>query len=1212
MKKKTKIVLLTSTAMIIPAVAISTSIYLSVKGRKNNKNNLYKDAAFFNSLLEQVKESYVNQPIVEDEIKNKINKAFINLKSEITIDDIQKSSIQIKDIVSEIDAKLNDFYQNFKNNSLTELTTLNQQLKIYNYSDLDSLINKTLEDLNNIANIEVFHLSINAAMNKIHYDNAHKNLEIIFSKVKKQIVSKTKDNLIQSITLNLNKLSAIDSTEYKTEIINLINELNVLSNNISNLSESSYSDINSTLIQLNIYKNELETKLVVKINEFLTKAEEEIKNNQEKLQKSIDALKIKLVEKINTYINQDFYAYFSDKESFSNLLDSVNNLESYTFESFRTLKGYEESLQNLGNLFENAKSEKLAKYSTITANIDSLKSKFNELKELINSLEASEQNSLLAKLNELNNELQSFISAINPFLISEQNLDVLTSLDQKYKLIYNEYLNIKNNSSNNSNNEQKEDLLSKLNQLKKLNMSFEFEFEKPFTQENLLDIENSINSESFNYKSILENINSLTNKFNELKDKELLLRQNKINQISNELNQYFLKIAGYDTQVKDMIISNDSLSNWVIKAESFKNLLNNLRNLINTTNKILNELRQIRELKSSLTNKYKELNDYFILLQTEHNQNKQKRDYFEQLKNSFNSNIAQLNNYLNDVKAIQTNNNAKKQELVASIESLINSYTSFNISEKTYIDNDGISTFINTHNLSQIESEINKFKTEVADENSHEITNDKNAPLSLAEVEKYYRDNPRINKFNSATTQPENKFNSNIDYLKLILRRSLSFLWNFKKIDESQPSNEINTIGGGTFWLLDYKRIENNKYKLFLGTNYHVATNLLNPSNPEEYKQPLKNSTINSLLISVNRLILDDNGYTYKHVSTFLPEKFWPKIFWLAHNFMNEGYGLPNNEFYFTDFAVVEWDIDLDEFMNWYNPEIATTPESIKKEKQRSEFLAMSVNKTIQTFNESKQRFSSGSYLNKDWNLPYANIDYYTTLWANNNLINNLNNPVDNEGKTNWTINNIENLSEYLKDWHLTNDKKYQSKPDFIHFAGYGLTNWNTLDTKVYSTVPSGQERSAESNYKGAPNNIFLIDHQYHGTIGNSTIKFNNTIPKQYGPWYIYYTDYRTVGGTSGSLVINQEGLPIGIYFGSGNRSIIWMNKNGENITLYEHSIVPFSIERSFFNEINGIQGYPFNLIDGSDKSRYPHQKMSFKEKLKQVYGSNYKTELFN
>ena len=98
----------------------------------------------------------------------------------------------------------------------------------------------------------------------------------------------------------------------------------------------------------------------------------------------------------------------------------------------------------------------------------------------------------------------------------------------------------------------------------------------------------------------------------------------------------------------------------------------------------------------------------------------------------------------------------------------------------------------------------------------------------------------------------------------------------------------------------------------------------------------------------------------------------------------------------------------------------------------------------------------------------------------------------------------------------------------------------------------------------------------------------------------IYPVDYGSLGkGSSGSMLMDKEGYTMGIHYAAD-----FPASTGFSIALYNEG---FSYNGAF-NKYN-LEGY--DLINGNVDGKFPNQRKSYRQSLKQLKGANFKTKLF-
>lgn len=413
-------------------------------------------------------------------------------------------------------------------------------------------------------------------------------------------------------------------------------------------------------------------------------------------------------------------------------------------------------------------------------------------------------------------------------------------------------------------------------------------------------------------------------------------------------------------------------------------------------------------------------------------------------------------------------------------------------------------------------------------------------------------------------------------------------------INYANPTNNSKKpirVESGTAWLFDYaKNPDKNFYKLFLATNFHVLSNYFNKESFREnkinnyYKKEFLGTNKESLGFSIGRSpdsfnLPDKNQVKFfsnsKVLNDFLNKKtanqstygpffrnpqiifaanniftveslnkyatYWEQIFWENKNqFINQKFD-PKN--YFVDFAVLSLDINLD-----------------------SDFLQKSENKLLKTW-----ILDALNQLN-DFKKNRENYYFYNLL----------------PGKTMWEVKTFWNLEPKIEDKNFF----YQKKSPVNYIAGYPLNYKsqpvsidNIIDTDVEIKPPFEWVRN--DFYIGQKNFKILQEEDFESTISQpvfSTFLEDN---------YKFYGISRKINnnflksGSSGSLVFNNQGYPMGIYWGKID-------------TLYS-LFIPlvannYFVSSKFWKNME----LSYNLIDNYENSSY--QVKSYRQALQEIF----------
>lgn len=473
--------------------------------------------------------------------------------------------------------------------------------------------------------------------------------------------------------------------------------------------------------------------------------------------------------------------------------------------------------------------------------------------------------------------------------------------------------------------------------------------------------------------------------------------------------------------------------------------------------------------------------------------------------------------------------------------------------------------------------------------------------------------NPNLNWYSNRSVK-------NSDYMSTLENITFSMFF-LNEVGSNDPS-AVESLSGGTGWLLDYAYCQDengNPYtKLFIGTNFHVARHLINKNDNIEYRQ---------------NDVIANGGYTKqfglawyennKYVSLIYKNERLPKTIFMAQDFISDKnadeyvtsflkekdmFGKYNG--YFADFAVIEWDFYENESIN--NSDDLSKP---NKKLSISNKIKLVINAYDNFFNrltnskpnDYKNRSNSTIYTD----LSYIDVSYY-----------------DQQVRPKFTALTKESEIDEIKHQQKTLDDKW-TQQIFKYFSNYSLS-----PTNVYAFgypwnnksigIPMGTVE--KTDYDKEAGNFRLpktYSHFYYSHLNWATLNGNNKSQVYWNgkPMFSYYgnlgktifpnnTQTPSYGGISGSLVINDEGLFAGVISSSIQKTTIIDNNNvyTEVGTL---NFVPFTSSFPVGSDPTYLPVKAYNLIDGSNKVKYPDQTKSFKEELFKYY-PNIKTKMFN
>ncbi|RIV16263.1 MIP family Ig-specific serine endopeptidase [Mycoplasmopsis gallopavonis] len=557
---------------------------------------------------------------------------------------------------------------------------------------------------------------------------------------------------------------------------------------------------------------------------------------------------------------------------------------------------------------------------------------------------------------------------------------------------------------------------------------------------------------------------------------------------------------------------------------------------------------------------------------TENQNNEEEESNVENNTNNQNNNIIEESNGSN-----QNLDNSNHEN--NSINSEENSNQSEPKTNEEEANSNPINNQENVHESNHEEVENNSKNSINENSNSEEDSHD-NQDKS---AEDYYLENPQALKYND--NQPTyNLLTTNRAYLDQIRKRTFSY---------SLTYDDGNNTGA-TIWLFDFKEIESKKkYKFFFATNYHVAVEIYGPSDYPEFQQNQRTKKITNFFLGVAESYGPDPKMKYKK----LTETSRPKTFFVARNFMDsDSYAEENKtKDHYTEFSILEWDVDFSKDFN--------LKDSSEREVAKRLIDGMEVLK-----NSKAQIQNSNSAFFQD-NLPYATLDYGSLWELRNNIIGR-----DDHGVLNQitTYEQAQKIDTYLKQFLTSNSETYFYKPYSLYIFGHPILT-NDLKAGIFTNVANQDLDSL--NHSDWINNklpFSMINTYNEKHIANKGTIFNNgEKPYYYG--LAYSTSHRneTKGGASGSLVLNQDGLPIGLLFGTDKNNVsVYLDDNNKWQTNHVSLFISF-VQRARIWTPNGtIEAY--NLIDGRNKKLYPHQTNSYKEQLIKIYGQDFETFLFS
>lgn len=444
-------------------------------------------------------------------------------------------------------------------------------------------------------------------------------------------------------------------------------------------------------------------------------------------------------------------------------------------------------------------------------------------------------------------------------------------------------------------------------------------------------------------------------------------------------------------------------------------------------------------------------------------------------------------------------------------------------------------------------------------------------------------------KERKANYRPASKENKSLQITEQDAYKKLedrSFAIGFNSVDYVKDPNDGDKINTsvvpfeptGTGWLLDYAWKggikDSDELMLYIATNAHVYARAFNAMDekyktkfPEYFTQedqkqaridsfslaiPKENANLNAIASGTS--YGQENSLIYflntEPTSVFDLEKGSKKLHFVGKDLfsnprtvfvalnifdnddnkklIDQNNNQANRKLIGKDFAVFGIKVQYKKLM-----EKATSDNNLK-------LLLEHIQKAMQSIDNDIVKFKNNQYYNHDQNdVPYLSVDY-PSAWADKN-----------KGKEDPNVSlNIERA--YILGFPTVSNRQ-------MLWRNYPLG----------SNIPQDVFNGA-SFFKGLP-----IDKPLDENTQASGFGFNA------------YVDYSSLSfGASGSLVINEYGLPIGIY--STVRS------NGDEKDINNQGGFTFLVQVRDDNE----KGPAHNLIDGTDKAKFPKQEKSYRQNL--------------
>ncbi|WP_051590868.1 MIP family Ig-specific serine endopeptidase [Mycoplasmopsis felifaucium] len=426
----------------------------------------------------------------------------------------------------------------------------------------------------------------------------------------------------------------------------------------------------------------------------------------------------------------------------------------------------------------------------------------------------------------------------------------------------------------------------------------------------------------------------------------------------------------------------------------------------------------------------------------------------------------------------------------------------------------------------------------------------------------------------------------------------------------------------GTTWLLDYHKYNENKYKLFFATNLHVASLLSNTNEFESlnYKDPRGYKTIGISFGKADTFTGDTfeikpNGTTTNHQTK-----------WIANQeeFKNASYSdngafntevvaktaISNPKLVFAGFDFIDRSY-LNEFQEDLKKQVQDEFNNLSQDDQNDKDSKYWIYNHYLKTKEFIPLYTDFAVFEVDVDLSLLNNNY--AQWFKD-AINGLNRYLTRLQNTPILPNQNKDESSYMQTVDYTsaynnNDNQNLQSSKYTYVLGYPGTSTSGMSVLDYNN-PAERYDANITTYNQSPSN----DKAFNLPIGryNEKISFNQLNPytsvfgrvlgDHYG--YVFQNNFSSLTyGSSGSLVYNEFGQMVGIH------SLVDANASLGDLTRNAY-FTPFLLSNDAHLSNNKVIK-AYNLIDGTDKTKYPAQTHSYRENLKVLYSNGFDDNSF-
>ncbi|WP_322961437.1 MIP family Ig-specific serine endopeptidase [Mycoplasmopsis cynos] len=471
-----------------------------------------------------------------------------------------------------------------------------------------------------------------------------------------------------------------------------------------------------------------------------------------------------------------------------------------------------------------------------------------------------------------------------------------------------------------------------------------------------------------------------------------------------------------------------------------------------------------------------------------------------------------------------------------------------------------------------------------------------------------------------------------------IYDRSFAVKFGINQGVTSQNQNPFRASELGTTWLLDYHKYNENKYKLFFATNLHVMSDFSNSLTDEQNKalnyEDFRGFKVESISLGKSDLYQTDfpqrkNKYSYSKTS-HLKTKYYASSdeFTQFEKTDNSALETTKSNGFISKPKLIfaGYDFIDRQYMNWYQQDLKQkVKDKIKYIESKNEDL--SEDQEYQTLKKVDDNYFIPAYVDFgvfEIDVDLSQMDETLKKWITKS-IEAVDKYIDRLNKTEILPNQDKSISKTMQtiDYVTAAFEKDDSKLNLknakdLYIGGYpsinesGFAVWvrNNPTERNSSTLNTYYRIGNKHNDKTFAYPTYTYNERVtNGNLQPYTTVFGRTLADFYG--FNLAVNFSSLKyGASGSMVYNEFGQLVGIY------NQVSSNVEDDDL-LRDAKFTSFLLARDYGSGEKVIKAY--NLIDGTDKSKYPAQTKSYRQNLITLYpngfensgNNNFKTALF-